>query len=127
MFRLCLPVAAVLGMSALLEAADPSAARPSPALALLRQIDQGFVEVFEKVAPSVVIIEVVKKVDDNVAEEGKSLDLFLEDEKDGRPHPNIRPDHAWKLPPQRSEGSGFFIRGDGHIITNLHVIADAEK
>ncbi len=104
------------------------APKPGSPLALLRQIDEGFVQAFEKVAPSVVVIEALKKVEE-VPDEAHSLDFFLDDEKEGRGKGTARAEasHAARLPPQRSEGSGFFLRADGHVVTNLHVIADAEK
>src|SRR3954454_6256724 len=121
----------------LLAAAAPRVSRgeaeppkPGSPLALLRQIDEGFVQVFEKVAPSVVVIEVLKKTEENSLDETRTLDFFLDDEKEAKSKPpSARPESGkgWRLPQQRSEGSGFFLRADGHIVTNLHVIAEADK
>ena len=109
------PAATLLALVAFtagrLSAADGE--KGAAALSLLKTIDEGFVQIFEKVAPSV--------VDPDDTEALKGFEFFLDDRKDRDP--------AWKLPapPARSEGSGFIIRGDGVIITNHHVIADAEK
>ena len=101
------------------------------ALSLLKAIDEGFVQVFEKVAPSVVVIEAVKRAEEEDREPLKGFEFFLDEGKDApkTPRPDKDAGDPWKLPapPSRSEGSGFIIRADGVIVTNNHVIADAEK
>jgi S1-C subfamily serine protease len=117
------PVATLIALAAFtaasLHAAD--AEKGAAALSLLKSIDEGFVQIFEKVAPIVVVIEATKRADPDDAEALKGFEFFLDERRDRDP--------AWKLPapPGRSEGSGFIIRADGVIITNHHVIADAEK
>jgi S1-C subfamily serine protease len=116
-------------LAPLAHAAESQSPRPGSPLALLRQIDEGFVQIFEKVAPTVVVIEVLKKADE-APEESKSLDFFPDEGKEAKARENSGKPEAprgWRLPQQRSEGSGFFLREDGHIVTNLHVIAEAEK
>ena len=63
-------------------------AKPASPLALLRMIDEGFVQVFEKVAPSVVVIEVLRKSEENAVDETRTLDFFLDDDKEGRSKPS---------------------------------------
>ena len=105
-------------------AQSPASTAPSP-LALLRQLDEGFVQVFEKTAPSVVVIDVTKKpsfADEENGLPSGGLDSFFRAPDASFPSP-----FRMHEPPSHSEGSGFVVRADGVIVTNNHVIAGAEK
>ena len=93
-------------------------------LELARQLNQAFVEVAEKVSPAVVVITVVQKPAaalSNDGEDGPSDSLPPELRRYFRQHPD-------ELPPgSLGQGSGVIIRPDGYILTNGHVVEDAEK
>lgn len=76
---------------------------------------QAFAEVYDKVAPSVVVLEVA------TPQEALGDNPMLEFLFGPRRQPMDSPRF------EESEGSGFIIREDGYILTNAHVIENADK
>lgn len=115
--RICLAVASALLLTANLPA--------SPSLDLARQLNQAFAEVADKVTPSVVVLTITHKAG---AEKSDATDPDEEE---------LTPREFWKRfheqfedgPNERAlgQGSGVIIRPNGYILTNRHVVEDAES
>lgn len=118
-----------------------AAQKESSAIALARQLNQAFIEVADQVSPSVVVIRVAQKQDRNSESEGNPfLDLLprefrkqleeqrkqLEEQFEKRRKQRTEPQPE-RTPQFNGQGSGVVIREDGYILTNRHVVEDAEK
>jgi serine protease Do len=93
-----------------------------------------FADIFEKVSPAVVSINVTSRADARALRRIPGFENFPfdivprgegqeDDEEGGGTTPQGQP----RLPRQQSSGSGFFIRPDGYIVTNNHVVENAEE
>ena len=100
--------------AALLAILPSSASAQQPLTAVpqgaLRQMNDSFAGVFEKVSPAVVVIESKNSARSALSGLPQGLEFFLQnpDGSPAREHPNV--------------GTGFLFRPDGHILTNFHVV-----
>ena len=123
-----IPVAAFLAI-VLIAAIPPISAR-AEAPEALKQLDAAFVQVAEKVTPAVVNITSTKKLASGPT--GGDLEPFFKnhpsreffDEFFKRFKKDPRFDGGGPAP--QGMGSGFIISADGHILTNSHVVKDAD-
>ncbi len=114
--------AVALGVAGLLALPDASAQAPrlvAPASAADGSLS--FADLVERVSPSVVSVLVEKEIERPQVPEALQ-DFFF---RFGTPDND---GFGGQGEPQRleAEGSGFFIDGQGHIVTNNHVVEDAD-
>ncbi|MBI3417347.1 MAG: trypsin-like peptidase domain-containing protein [Verrucomicrobia bacterium] len=103
-------------------------------LDIARKLNQAFIEVADKVSPAVVVVKVKQKPGAAESDEdgGGFFDMLppglrrrLEEQFD-----KDRKEQQRRRPSQRQfdgQGSGVVIREDGYILTNRHVVENAEE
>ena len=116
----------LLGLADLLPGSVAQHVERTEAIATAEDLGRAFTQVAERVNPAVVQVRVTQLVDRSEADpfsgSGSPLDFFFQQPPGGSDAPGS------DEPLERSGlGSGAFIRSDGYIVTNNHVVEDASE
>jgi serine protease Do len=108
-------------------ASAPAAAGASSAADPVVHALPDFTQLVERCGPAVVNVEVVEKARPAAGPQGLSPDDPFYDffKRFGIPAPGQSP-HGGQ-PAMRGAGSGFVVSSDGYILTNTHVVANADE
>jgi serine protease Do len=125
--------------AAILAALPLPAQEPASPLELARQLNQAFIELADKVSPSVVVVSVAHKSPHFGLEEGddplepyydqmpKEFRKWFEKRRESQKKEEGPEEETRKDPVFDGQGSGVVIRKEGYILTNRHVVDGADK
>lgn len=105
-----------------------------------RMLNRAFVDLADQVSPSVVVIQVIQKPGavEGLGQGHPLLEMFPEEwreelerrfrsDREGGEGGEGQPRRRNRRPAPTGQGSGVIIRADGYILTNHHVVEDADE
>jgi len=122
---------AAIVLATLIDPPSANAADAASPLEIAQQLNEAFVQVAETVSPAVVVIEIAQRPNTARFHRDHPLWELLPPESRRQLEEDLEKEP--KEPPPRRDprfdgsGSGLVIREDGYILTNTHVVEEAEK
>lgn len=120
-----------MGMACWVPLSAAGRSGPPTAMEVARHLNEAFVDLTEAALPTVVVVQVAQKPRPESDEEHPLMDQMpeewrrrFEEFRDRRRRERGR---GGETPGFDGEGSGIIYRADGHILTNAHVVQEAER